>query len=82
MLSCGIWVGMRVLDHIQVFAGHASDAFQMCEDVHAALICESARGVLFYCNSKKKSGACICNKILLPLGRLGNLNHYQWLDSA
>ena len=71
MLSCGIWVGMRVLDHIQVFAGHASDAFQMCEDVHAALICESARGVLFYCNSKKKSGACIVIKF-----------YYLWADWA
>ena len=45
MLSCSIWVGMRILDHIRVFAG-ISDAFQMCEGVHAASISESACGVL------------------------------------
>ena len=46
MLSCGIWPGMRVLDHIRVLQGMICDAFQMCEGVHSASISESARGVL------------------------------------
>ena len=46
MLSCGIWAGMRVQDHIRGLQGLICDAFQMCEGVHSASICESARGVL------------------------------------